>query len=150
MIEKIIQDKAKGILAVPGWQYRHWYAALTRITKASYLIALRALKMRNHPAVPMRRWHFLHLACVVDGSLIPSVDLVGHSTEPALASAGTLPLSHLINSTRAAGCLIMTGSALRPYLLPLQRTPPLKILIRGCMIDAASGTHTGVCSSLST
>ena len=54
VIDKIIQDKAKGILVVPAWQYRHWYAALARITKASYSIPLRALKMQNHPDVPMR------------------------------------------------------------------------------------------------
>ena len=76
VIDKIIQEEAKGILVVPAWQYHHWYAALAMTSKASYLIPLRALKMRNHPDVPMRRRHFPHLACLVDGSLIPSVDLV--------------------------------------------------------------------------
>ena len=49
VIDKIIQDKAKGILIVRAWQYRHWYAALARITKASYLIPLRAPENAESP-----------------------------------------------------------------------------------------------------
>ena len=89
----------------------HWYAALAKITKASYSLPLRALKMRNHPYVPMRPMYFPHLACLLDGSLIPSCDLVRNSTGRALASAGSLPLSHLINN--AAGCTLFDNDRQR-------------------------------------
>ena len=128
VIEKIVEDNTKDILVVLAWHYRHWYAALARITKASYLIALRALKMRNQPEVPLLCRHFPHLACLVDGSLIPSVDPVGHSTEPALASAGLLPLSHLINNV--AGCRLFDNDTqcAQTVLAAVTQDTPLDIV----------------------
>ena len=128
VIDKIIQGRAKGILVVPAWQCRHWYAALARITKASYLVPLRALKMWNHPDVPMQPRHFPHLACLLDGSLIPSVDFVGHSSEPALASAGSLLLSDLINNVACCTLFDNHRQCAQTLLAALTRDTPRDIV----------------------
>ena len=106
--------------------------------------------MRNRPDVPMRRRHFPHLACLVDGSLIPSVDLVGHSTGPALASAGCVPLSHLINNV--AGCTLFDDDrqCARTVLAASTQDSPLDIVctrLHDLTRPPAHARESAVCSA---
>ena len=106
--------------------------------------------MRNHPDVPMRRRHFPHLAFLADGSLIPSVDLVGHSTGPALASAGSLPLYHLIK--KVAGCTLFDNDrqCAQTVLAALTQDSPLDIVctrLHDWMRPPAHARPSAVCSA---
>ena len=76
VIDNTVHEKVGAILVVPAWHHMHWCPTLTRITTAAYRLPLQALQMRIGASSPLPRG-FSHLACLVDGSLMPVAHLDG-------------------------------------------------------------------------
>ena len=71
ILQKIVQDSARGILIIPDWPSQPWYAALTDITIETIVLPPRInlLYLPSQPGIP----HPLHktlslMACLVDGN----------------------------------------------------------------------------------